>query len=62
MKIFVCLAVVLVSVGFMSPTYQVCNTVQITAHGQEDDGPLGVGEALRIQQKGQDRQRGRQEA
>lgn len=45
-----------------SPTYQVCHTVQITAHGQEDDGPLRVGETLWIQQKGQDRQSGWQEA
>lgn len=45
-----------------SSTYQVGNTVQITAHREEDDGPFGVGEALWIQQKGQDRQRGGQEA
>lgn len=44
------------------PTYQVGNAVQVTAHGEEDDGPFGVGEALGIQQKGQDRQGGGQEA
>lgn len=45
-----------------SPTYKVGNAVQVTAHRQEDDGPFRVGEPLRIQQKGQDRQRGGQEA
>lgn len=41
---------------------QVGDAVQITAHGQKDDGPLGVRETLRVQEEGQDRQRGGEEA
>lgn len=43
-------------------THKVGNAVQVTAHGQENDGPFGVGEALRIQEEGQDGQGGGEEA
>lgn len=45
-----------------SSTHQIGNTVQVTAHGEEDDGPLRVGETLRVQKEGHDGESGGEEA